>query len=110
MERLDLAKVAQLSFRAPEEARYPALALARQVMERGGLAGAVFNAAKEVALDAFIAGQIGFLEMSSVVEAVLDRADARPGLIDAAMTLDNVRKTDHLARQYACDLMARRAG
>lgn len=110
VERLDLARVAQLSFRAPEEARYPALALARQVMERGGLSGAVFNAAKEVALDAFIAGQIGFLDMSSVVEAVLDWADACPGLIDAAMTLDNVRNTDHLARQHAWELMARRAG
>jgi len=79
-------------------------------MERGGLSGAVFNAAKEVALDAFIAGQIGFLDMSSVVEAVLDWADACPGLIDAAMTLDNVRNTDHLARQHAWKLMARRAG
>lgn len=108
--RLDLAQVGQLNFRAPDEARYPALRLARQVMARGGLAGAAFNAAKERSLDAFIAGRIGFLEMASVVEAVLDRLEARPGLIDAAMTLDNVVQTDHLARACADDVMAERAG
>ncbi|WP_146345341.1 1-deoxy-D-xylulose-5-phosphate reductoisomerase [Falsiphaeobacter marinintestinus] len=96
--RLDLAAVGQLNFSAPDEARYPALRLAREVMERGGLAGAVFNAAKERALDAFIAGRIGFLDMAAVVEHVLAQIDAQPGLIDAAMTLDNVIETDHLTR------------
>ena len=108
--RLDLAAVGQLNFRAPDAARYPALRLARAVMARGGLAGAVFNAAKERALDAFIARRIGFLDMARVVEAVLERFEARSGLIDAAMTLDNVRQTDHLARQWADDVMAERAG
>ena len=59
--RLDLAQLAQLTFQAPDEARYPALRLAREVMAARGLAGAVFNAAKEVALDHFIAGGIGFM-------------------------------------------------
>ncbi|MEX0284099.1 MAG: 1-deoxy-D-xylulose-5-phosphate reductoisomerase [Paracoccaceae bacterium] len=108
--RLDLAQVGQFTFRTPDLDRYPALRLARQVMERGGLAGAVFNAAKETALDAFLARQIGFLDMSTVVEAVLEQMDARPGHIDAAMTLDNVLKTDHLARQCAMNVMAKRAG
>lgn len=108
--RLDLAQIGQLNFRAPDDARYPPLALARQVMARGGLAGAVFNAAKETALDGFIAGHIGFLDMSSVVGEVLDRLEARPGHIDAVMTLDNVLKTDHLARQCAATVMAERAG
>jgi 1-deoxy-D-xylulose-5-phosphate reductoisomerase len=60
--RLDLAQIATLTFRAPDLARYPALRLAREVMARRGLAGAAFNAAKEVALDHFLAGGIGFMD------------------------------------------------
>ncbi|GAB5436966.1 1-deoxy-D-xylulose-5-phosphate reductoisomerase [Falsiruegeria mediterranea] len=108
--RLDLAQLGQLNFKAPEDARYPALRLAYDVMDRGGLSGAVFNAAKERALDAFIAERIGFLDMARVVEQVLDRFEANPGLIDAQMTLDNVTQTDHLARQWADEAMAQRAG
>ena len=70
-------------------------------MARGGLAGAVFNAAKEAALDEFIAGRIGFTQMADVVAGVLDVMETEGGHIDAAMTLDNVLKTDHLARQHA---------
>ena len=110
VERLDLAKIGQMTFRAPDEARYPALRLARAVMETGGLAGAVFNAAKERSLDAFIEGRIGFLEMAEVVEEVLEQAAARPGLIDADLSLDNVMRTDHLARMCADQVMSERAG
>lgn len=110
VERLDLAQIGQMTFRAPDEARYPALRLARAVMETGGLAGAVFNAAKERSLDAFIEGRIGFLEMAEVVEEVLERAAARPGLIDADLSLDNVMRTDHLARTCADQVMSERAG
>ncbi|WP_164658731.1 1-deoxy-D-xylulose-5-phosphate reductoisomerase [Tropicibacter sp. Alg240-R139] len=108
--RLDLAQLGQLNFKAPDDARYPALRLAYDVMNRGGLSGAVFNAAKERALDAFIAERIGFLDMARVVEQVLDRFEANPGLIDAQMTLDNVTQTDHLARKWADETMAQRAG
>ncbi|MBE1282340.1 MAG: 1-deoxy-D-xylulose-5-phosphate reductoisomerase [Rhodobacteraceae bacterium] len=110
VSRLDLAQVSQLNFRAPEHARYPALRLAYAVMERGGLSGAVFNAAKEQALDAFIAGQIGFLDMAGIVEDVLTRMETQPGLIDAAMTLDNVMHTDQMARHYAVEAIKQRAG
>mgnify|MGYP000607333423 CR=1 FL=1 len=98
---LDLTRIGQLTFRAPDAARYPALRLAREVMARGGLAGAVFNAAKERSLDRFIARDIGFTEMAEVVEEVLTRLSGQPGLIDAAMTLDNVARVDHLAREEA---------
>ncbi len=108
--RLDLAQIGQLNFTAPQDIRYPALRLARAVMERGGLSGAVFNAAKERALDAFIAGKVGFTHMAEVVEEVLTRFEADPDLIDAAMTLDNVTQTDHLARMWADKVMAERAG
>lgn len=60
--RLDLAQLSTLTFRAPDMTRYPALRLAREVMAIRGLAGAAFNAAKEVALDGFLAGRIGFME------------------------------------------------
>ncbi len=101
VERLDLAQLAQFTFRAPDELRWPALRLAREVMETGGLSGAVFNAAKETALDGFIEGQIKFTEMSDVVAHVLDKAAATPGHIDAAMTLDNVLRADQMARDIA---------
>lgn len=106
--RLDLAKLGALTFRAPDAARYPALRLAQQVMERGGLAGAAFNAAKERALDAFIAGQIGFTDMAGVVARVLDRLDAELGHKEAVFDLDNVMQMDHLARGEAETVMAQR--
>ncbi|GGH19080.1 1-deoxy-D-xylulose 5-phosphate reductoisomerase [Cribrihabitans marinus] len=108
--RLDLTQVAQLNFRAPDDTRYPALRLARAVMARGGLSGAVFNGAKERALDHFIARRIGFLDMAGVVETVLERFESKAGLIDAPMTLDNVTRTDHLARDWADAAVTRRAG
>ena len=108
--RLDLPQIAQLTFVEPDLRRYPALRLAREVMERGGLSGAIFNAAKERALDAFIEERIGFLEMAAVVEEVLNSFEADAEGIDAPMTLDNVIATDHLARERADHVMAKRAG
>ncbi|WP_170606856.1 1-deoxy-D-xylulose-5-phosphate reductoisomerase [Ruegeria arenilitoris] len=110
IQKLDLAALGQLRFIAPDEARYPALRLAREVMESGGLSGAVFNAAKERALDLFIQRRIGFLEMTDVVSSVLDRFDGAKGHIDAALTLDNVLQTDHLARHWVDEAVLKRAG
>lgn len=107
--RLDLAAIGTLNFRNPDPARYPALSLAGEVMRRGGLAGAVFNAAKERALDAFIAGRIGFLDMAAVVEEVLTRMSSESSLIDAEITLDTVAHVDHLARIRADEAMPARA-
>lgn len=107
--RLDLAAIATLHFRAPDPVRYPALRLARDVMHRGGLAGAVFNASKERALDAFIAGRIGFLDMAAVVEEVLTAMSSDSGLIDAEISLDTVAHVDHLARVRADEAMQARA-
>ncbi len=103
VERLDLAKIGSLTFEAPDDARYPALGIAKRVMKQGGLSGAVFNAAKERALDGFIAGDIGFLDMSRVVSATLDKMSSQTGLQNAAITLDNVLETDRLARIYAAE-------
>ncbi|WP_299983408.1 1-deoxy-D-xylulose-5-phosphate reductoisomerase [uncultured Ruegeria sp.] len=108
--RLDLAQLGQLRFHAPDEARYPALHLAREVMQRGGLSGAIFNAAKERALDHFIGRRIRFLDMADAVSAVLERFEAADSLIDAPLTLDNVQQTDHLARQWVDETVLERAG
>lgn len=102
--RLDLGQIATLTFRAPDLQRYPALRLAREVMARRGLAGAAFNAAKEVALDHFLAGGIGFMDMSRVVEATLGALDDDLGRENATMTLEEVQAVDHLARIRAGEI------
>ncbi|SMX22252.1 1-deoxy-D-xylulose 5-phosphate reductoisomerase [Boseongicola aestuarii] len=105
VERLNLAEIGQLTFREPDAARYPALAQARWVMEEGGLAGAVFNAAKERALDGFIEGRIGFLDMASVVADVIEIMSGE-GLGLAAITLDSVQQADQEARMRADAVIA----
>lgn len=108
--RLDLAQVATLTFRAPDLARYPALRLAREVMARRGLSGAAFNAAKEVALDAFLAGQIGFMAMAGVVEATLAAVDGDIGPEIGGFALEDVLAMDHLARTRAGEIARKVAG
>ncbi len=110
VERLDLVSLGQLTFRPADETRWPALRLSREVMATGGLAGAVFNAAKERALDGFIARRIGFQQIAAVVEEVLSRVSAKPGHIDAAITLDNVMQVDHLARVRADEVIQEKRG
>jgi 1-deoxy-D-xylulose-5-phosphate reductoisomerase len=96
--RVDLAATGALEFKAPERARYPALWLARGVMAGGGLRGAVFNAAKEAALDLFEARAIRFTDMAGRVEKTLDRMEATGGLDADTITLDMVLDTDREAR------------
>lgn len=101
VERLDLARLATLNFEAPDPVRFPALRLARDVMEIRGLSGAAFNAAKEIALDGFIAGQLSFLAMAEVVETTLSQLSQQNCLQNAATSLEEVLNMDHLARQTA---------
>jgi 1-deoxy-D-xylulose-5-phosphate reductoisomerase len=108
VDRLDLAQIGSLNFRAPDEDRWPALRLARDVMAAGGLTGAVFNAAKEAALDAFVAKKIGFGDMAIVVEKTLAKMSSRDGLQNVLMTLDSVLQTDALARIRANEIIAER--
>jgi 1-deoxy-D-xylulose-5-phosphate reductoisomerase len=102
--RLDLAQIGTLTFRAPDLQRYPALRLAREVMARRGLSGAAFNAAKEVALDHFLAGGVGFMQMGRIVEETLSALDPDLGRENAAMTLEDVQSIDHLARIRAGEI------
>lgn len=99
--RLDLAKLGRLDFAEPDLRRYPALALAQVVMRTGGAAGAVFNAAKEIALDHFIARNIGFLDMAAVVEETLDRFARHASLSTPPASLADVLAIDTEARRLA---------
>ncbi|MDA8586611.1 1-deoxy-D-xylulose-5-phosphate reductoisomerase [Rhodobacteraceae bacterium] len=105
LERLDLAKIGQLTFKAPDLDRYPALTIARTVMEIRGLAGAAFNGAKEAALDGFLDGRIGFTDMAPIVTGVIEIM-SREGLGNAAITLESVREADQMARRRAFESMA----
>lgn len=101
VQRLDLARLGSLTFEAPDATRFPALRLAREVMEVRGLSGAAFNAAKEVALDHFIAGRIGFLAMASIVEDTLAVLSAETCLGNAPSGLEDILAMDALARRRA---------
>ena len=98
VEPLNFGKMGQLNFASPDEARFPALRLARRVLEVGGLAGAVFNAAKEAALDRFIAGDIGFLDMARLVETVLEDLHVKASGLSSLGGLDVVMAIDAEAR------------
>ncbi len=97
---LDLAAIGELTFRAPDEERFPATRLARHAAEAGGAIPAVLNAANEIAVEAFLGGQIGFTRIAAQVEDVL-AAYAPP----APSCLSDVLAVDHEARARARHLM-----
>ncbi|MDX2113291.1 MAG: 1-deoxy-D-xylulose-5-phosphate reductoisomerase [Alphaproteobacteria bacterium] len=72
---LDLAAIGSLTFEQPDETRFPALRLAREVMATGGSAPCVLNAANEIAVKRFLAGEIGFLDIAKIVERTLETTD-----------------------------------
>ena len=89
VERLDLAAIGTLDFEAPDNERFPAIALARAALEAGQGTTAVLNAANEVAVQRFLDGRIGFLDIAKLVEETLVRVVARP-----VRTLDDFRDLD----------------
>jgi 1-deoxy-D-xylulose-5-phosphate reductoisomerase len=102
--RLDLAAIATLDFSRPDEMRFPCLRLARAALVAGAGAPAVLNAANEIAVAAFLARQIGFLDIASIVESVLDQLGA-PAVPD----LESVLAADETARAAASRLATARA-
>ena len=88
-DRLDLASIHSLDFELPDLQRFPALRVARQALEQGGAAPTVLNAANEIAVASFLAGQIGFTEIASLVEQALERAIAgAPSSIEEVIQVD----------------------
>ena len=104
VDRLDFAKLARLDFEAPDEVRFPALRLARMALERGGVQGAVMNAAEEVAFQAFCDGRIGFLSMADIAEGVMEAMTGHP----TATTIDAVLAADTEARRRAAELISKK--
>ena len=103
VEALDLFQVARLDFEAPDEAAFPCLRLAREAMAAGGTAPAVLNAANEVAVEAFLAGRLGFTAIAELVSRV---RDAEP--VQAVRDLESVLDADARARRAAESWLASR--
>jgi 1-deoxy-D-xylulose-5-phosphate reductoisomerase len=102
--RLDLAALRQLTFEEPDLERFPALGLAHRAMETGGAAPTVLNAADEVAVGEFIAGNIPFPAIAALVEATLDMAAGR-GLFAESDGIEAALAVDHIARSLARNLL-----
>jgi 1-deoxy-D-xylulose-5-phosphate reductoisomerase len=98
--RLDLAAVSRLEFAAPDLVRFPALRLAREVLQAGAGTPAILNAANEVAVEAFLQRRIGFLDIVQTVDRVLQHLGT-----PRADTLHEVIALDATARRTAYDLM-----
>ena len=98
--RLDLAAIGRLEFEAPDLERFPALQLAWDALRAGGSAPCILNAANEVAVAAFIAGQASFLDIAAIV------ADTLAGVAPAPVTtIDDVLAVDAMARRVATGIV-----
>ncbi|MDR3326190.1 MAG: 1-deoxy-D-xylulose-5-phosphate reductoisomerase [Rhodospirillaceae bacterium] len=101
-KKLDLSKIATLTFEAPDPVRFPALCLARNVLRKGGVAPTIFNASNEISVGAFLEGRIGFLDIVRLVEQVVDKLGDAP--LDA---FSDIYLYDNQARQMTKDLVAK---
>ena len=106
VERLRLADIARLDFEPPDPVRFPALRLAREAIRSGGIAPAVLNAANEIAVEAFLAGRIGFLDIAASVEEVLSLGLGDADMPRSLSAFDDVFAIDRRARELARDLIA----
>ena len=107
--RLDLASIGALTFEAPDEQRFPALRIAREALQSGNGAPTIMNAANEIAVAAFIADKLTYLNIARLVEDTLEAA-ARCGAMRCPGSLDDVMELDGLGRQLARELLAGRKG
>ncbi|MET7242029.1 1-deoxy-D-xylulose-5-phosphate reductoisomerase [Methylobacterium sp. EM32] len=89
---LDLASVGSLTFERPDEERFPCLRIAKAALAAGGAQPTVMNAANEIAVAAFIAGQIGFYDIAALVERACEHFAARfpaaPADVEEALAID----------------------
>ncbi len=104
VRRLDLAALGRLTFEPIDEERFPAPSLALAALERGGSAGAILNAANEVAVEAFLARRLPFTEIVPLAARVLEAAE-RSGTIRPLTGLDDVDAADAFARETARALL-----
>lgn len=102
VEALDLTRFAQLHFEKPDFQRFPCLRLAYEALQTGGSAPTVLNAANEIAVEAFLAGKLGFRQIDAVIEQTLNTVSA-----SKADSLDAILACDHEARQHALSFVSR---
>ncbi|WP_186140005.1 1-deoxy-D-xylulose-5-phosphate reductoisomerase [Burkholderia gladioli] len=100
--QLDLAQIATLNFEKPDFQRFPCLALAIQALDAGGVASTVLNAANELAVEAFLERRIGFMDIASTVDTVLNHLTNRE-----PDGLDDVLAADAEARREAAAVIAK---
>lgn len=98
--KMDLVAMGKLTFEAPDETRFPALRLAREALQSGGTAPIIFNAANEVAVQAFLDGRIGFLAIAETVERMLQHTPPQP-----VHSLEDVQEADRIARVNTLELL-----
>jgi 1-deoxy-D-xylulose-5-phosphate reductoisomerase len=103
LPRLDLAAIGRLSFDRPDEGRFPCLSLAKAALRAGGATPTILNAANEIAVAAYMADQIGFYDISKIVEGVCSSFFARR--IPAPATVADALAIDQEARQAARQLI-----
>jgi len=106
--KLDFAEVAKLTFEAPDLDRFPALRLAREAIAAGGVMPATLNAANEVAVAAFLNGDVKFLDIAAITEQVLSDV-ARSGGTQTLTTLEQAVAADKEARRLAEERVAAKA-
>ena len=93
---LDLIKIGRLDFLAPDFERFPCLRLAYEALRVGGTAPAILNAANEIAVEAFLADQVGFMDIPLMIESVLATS-----IIEEVASIEQLTKVDADARQTA---------
>lgn len=97
---LDVKDLASMTFEEPDETRFPALRLAKQVLNEGDAAGTIFNAANEVAVEAFLSGHISFMSITQIVESTLESAINEIG-VSRIESIEDVIAIDIGARRLA---------
>jgi 1-deoxy-D-xylulose-5-phosphate reductoisomerase len=102
--RLDLVKIASLTFEAPDPVRFPALRLARKALLAGGGAATALNAANEIAVEGFITRRLGFARIVALVEETMAETDRR-GLLKEPDNVDDALNIDHDSRTLARELL-----
>ncbi len=101
---LDLLKIGRLDFCAPDFERFPCLRLAYDSLKTGGTAPAILNAANEVAVEAFLADRIGFMDIPLLIESVLTGS-----VIEEVLSIEQLAHVDDQARRSSCAWLARKS-
>lgn len=97
---LNLAELGSLDFSAINPERFPAIQIAKSVIERGGIAGAILNAANEAAVEAFLSGDLSFGAITRVISETLERFEGQP-----SKTLENILETHLSTKRFTNQLI-----